>query len=483
MTLILRRIWRREILYVALAAMEVCWFSSWLTLLLGSATSSSWSAYAGLLLFATYLTRFMHARAIKLSLQRSVTAVTAILSSLLLLRVVVYASYGWSDWSWIGAFGWELSNVMQHISPPLFVFAASLYLWFRGISLAQRDIGVDSVGFSFRVGIVAFVWLFLVQIAVPSPRYPALVMAYFTLGLVAVGLARIEGVSQSRIGVRSPFNVSWMGILVGSVAGLLAVSGTVAWLLSWRNLSRLAGFLRPLWTVLGRLTSPIAAVLAWVLQYVLNLLIRLLSGFFSYLGGEQGLSPETGVRLEQLQQGQQTQGIILFVLQVLKWGLLAFVLALMLAVIAFSVDRLRRARDDDGALQQATWESRLPESRADDNANGWQRLWDALQEQLARLRGDDYSLVSVRRIYASLQRLAAASGYPRPEAATPYEYMTTLTRGFQESEREIRLITEAYVRTHYGQRSFPPEYVQEVRDAWLAIRARKEQGADAAESV
>ncbi len=63
---------------------------------------------------------------------------------------------------------------------------------------------------------------------------------------------------------------------------------------------------------------------------------------------------------------------------------------------------------------------------------------------------------------------------------TPYEYITTLTRGFQENEREVRLITEAYVRTHYGQRSFPPEYVQEVREAWLAIRARQEERAGSA---
>lgn len=480
MMLLLRRIWRREILYLALATMEVCWFWSWLALLLSQATFASWLSCAGLLLFATYLTRFMHTRAIKLGLQRAVTAIIAIPTSLLLLRTVVYADLAWSDWTWLGAFGWELSNVMQHISAPLLVFAAALYLWFRGISLAQRDIGVDSVGFSFRVGIAAFVWLFLVQITVPAVRYPTLVLLYFMLGLLAVGLARIEGVSQSRIGVRSPFNASWMAILLGSVAALLATCVGVAWIFSWQNLSRVVQLLRPLWTALGRLTSPIATVLAWLLQQMLDLLIRLFSGLFSYLGGEQGLVPEAGVRLEQFQQTQQAGGIVLFVLQVLKWGLLAFVLALVLVIIALSVDRLRHAGGDEGASQQATWESRRSQSPASENTHGWQRLWDGLQEQLARLFGDDYSLVSVRRIYASLQRLAASSGYPRSDAATPYEYMATLTRGFQGSEREIRLITEAYVRTHYGQRSFPPEYVQEVRDAWLAVRARQEQGAESA---
>ena len=480
MMVFLRRYWRREVLYIALAAMEVCWFWSWLTLLIGPDGSRSWPLYAGFLLAAAYLTRFMHARSIPLNLQRAVTAVAAILSSLLLLRLVVYPGYAASDWSWVGAFGRELSNVAQRISPPLVVFAAGLYLWFRGISLAQRDIGVDSVGFSFRAGIAAFFWLFLVQVAMPSPRYPTLAVIYFALGLLAVGLARVEGVSQSRIGVRSPFDASWMGILLSSVAAVLGASALFGWFLSWRNLSRIVQSLRPVWVLLGRLTSPLTTILAWLLQHLLDLLIRLFSGLFSFLGGEQGPLAETAVRLEQFQQSQQTQGIALFVLQLLKWGLLVFVLGVVVALIAFSVDRLRHARDEGGAEQQATWESRRPESTAGDSSTGWQRLWDALQMQLARLRGEDYSLISIRRIYASLQRMAAATGHPRPEAFTPYEYMLTLTRAFEQSEGEIRLITEAYVRTHYGERSFPPEYVQKVRDAWLTIRARQEQVADPA---
>jgi len=297
---LLRRYWRREILYANLAAMEVCWFWSWLMFLLGPDIASSWPAYAGLLLLAASLTRYMHARETPLNRQRVVTAVLASLCSLFLLRLVVYADYAWGDWSWVGAFGWELGNVMQRISPPLVVFAAGLYLRFRGISLAQRDIGVDSVGFSFRVGIAAFVWLFLAQIAVPSPRYPALAVLYFMLGLLAVGLARIEEVSQSRIGVRSPFSASWMGILVASISALLGASAGIAWLLSWHNLSRLAQFIHPLGNLLARLASPLATVVAWLLEHILDLLIRLFSRIFSYLGGEQGPFSETGVRLDGL---------------------------------------------------------------------------------------------------------------------------------------------------------------------------------------
>jgi hypothetical protein len=95
--------------------------------------------------------------------------------------------------------------------------------------------------------------------------------------------------------------------------------------------------------------------------------------------------------------------------------------------------------------------------------------------RLARLRGEEYSLVSIRKTYASLARLAAAAGYPRQDAETPYEYISALQQAFPANEAEIHLITSAYVRVHYGERSFSPEYVQRVRDAWLKIRERQQQ--------
>jgi hypothetical protein len=99
----------------------------------------------------------------------------------------------------------------------------------------------------------------------------------------------------------------------------------------------------------------------------------------------------------------------------------------------------------------------------------WKQLRESLLAQLARLRGDEYSLISIRKTYASLVRLASASGFPREQSQTPYEYVCALLQAFPENAPEIRLITEAYVRVHYGERSFPPHYVQRVREAWLSI--------------
>jgi hypothetical protein len=474
----LRAQWRKELLYLTLALMENCWFYAWLTFLLGDSLGRSlpFATTLSVLLLAMYLTRLLHARQTPLLIQRSVTLLLTVLSSLLLLRLHVYGGDRILDLSWLGSFLWEATNIMQRISPGLILFCAGLYLWVRGIALAQRDMGVESVGFSFRLGIIAFVWLFLIQIFAPGPDAMYLTFVYFFTGLVAVGLARIESVSQSNLGIRSPFNASWLGILAASTLAVSALSVSAAVLFSLRSVAAIVGAIHPVITLLGKVLSPLWIALAWLLDLIINFLIRILSGLF----GEQSQEPTALTRLteelQQFQQSQPVQGALRIVLQIMKWSFLGVVFLGALAIVAFSINRVRRALQEESAEQQAVWESgRTTEDAQGATTGYWHRLRDELQARLARLRGEDYSLATIRQIYVSLVRLATACGFPRREAQTPYEYTSTLHQAFAGCEEQVQLITEAYVRVHYGERSFPAAYVQRIRDAWLAIRAHQEQ--------
>ncbi len=468
----MRTQWRRELLYPILALMETCWFYAWLTFLVGGGLSRSLPLVTMLsvLLLATYLTRFLHARKTTLWVQRSLTLVLAVLSSLLLLRLHIYVSYGISDLSWLGSFLWEAGNIMQRISPELVLFCAGLYLWARGIALAQRNLDVESVGFSFRLGIAAFVWLFLLRIFSPGGDVLHLVFGFFFLGLVAVGLARVESVSQSRLGIRSPFNASWLAILASSTVAMAAISVAAARLFSLRNIAAVLNAVKPVFALLGRLAAPLWLVLAAVLELFLTFLIRLFSGLFGERSEDITALQRMAEELQQFQQGQPAQGLLQTLLQVIKWAALGLAFVGVLALVASTISRVRRALDE-GAEQEAVWESvAATEGTGNATHSYWQRLQDELEALLARVRGEDYSLVSIRKVYASLVRLATASGFPRRAAETPYEYTSTLHRAFAGCEAQVQLITEAYVRAHYGERSFPPDYVQRVRDAWLSIR-------------
>lgn len=474
--------WRKEMLYLSLAAMESCWFYPWLAFFMGTSDLAARVPFAAILctvLLAMYLTRFLSKTAISLPAQRIVIITLALLSALLLLRLYVYVDYGVTDLAWLSRFVWQLGNFLQRIHVSFILFLTGLYLWWRGIQLAQRDLGVQSVSLSFRVGIIAFLWLFLLGIFGSRIDATPFAFAYFLLGLIALGLARVEEVSQSRLGIRSPFNASWMGILTGSALLVSALSVLAAGLFSLRNIAAALDRLHPVITLLAKLASPVLVAIAWLLQLILTSLIRLFRPILGHWleSSPIGDIPEELQQFQQLQQAEVAQGIAQFIFQLIKWGFLGLVFVSALAVLAFSIGHVRRARQA-GRLgeHESVWETGgAAKDVRDALGSRWQRWREDLQARLARLRGEEYSLVSIRQIYASLVKLAAASGLPRHEAETPYEYIATLHKAFPDNAEEVQLITNAYVCAHYGEQAFRPEYVQRVRDAWLTIRTRQEQ--------
>ena len=476
----LRQHWRRELLQVGLAAMESCWLYPWLAFVLHSdrlAQRVPFHAVLATYLVAMYLTRILNRRTISLLAQRVVTLAIALLGAFLLVKLYAYPHYRLNDVLWLRRFAREVSDIMLQIPPAMPILFAGLGLWWRGISTAQRDVGVDSAGFSLRVGIIAFLWLFLVGLlGRPIDAIPY-AFAYFFLGLIVMGLARIEDISTSDVGIRSPFNVSWMGILAGAALVVTILSLLAVSLLSFRNIAAFLVLLRPAIAVLARITYPLQAVLAWLLEFVLTSLIRLFGRAFGAEGPDVTGLIRITEQLQELQQTRPIQGTMRWILQALKWSGIAVLFVGSLAALALSISRIvRDSQAGRSAEHESVFRAEAASGEAKDAVKSrWQEWYEALQAGLARLRGQEYALDSIRQIYASLVKLAAASGLPRHAAETPYEYLATLRRAFPESEEDLQLITEAYVRVHYGQRAFRRAYVQKVREAWLAIRARQEQ--------
>jgi hypothetical protein len=471
--------WRRELLYLGLAAMECCWLYPWQTLFLGYRGRTQRIPMVGLLaimMLALYLTRLFNQSSVSLGVQRTVTLVIALSSTLLLLKLRVYSNYAVTDLSWLSRLAREMADILQRVPVSLIVLLIGLYLWWRGIEIAQKSLSLESVGFSFRLGIIAFLWLYLARVlffAADALPYPLL---YFLVGLIAVGLARVEEVSQSRAGIRSPFNGAWMGILGGSALVVSALSLIAVNLFSFRNIAALLTALRPLAQWIALVTRPLQALVAWLLQLILRFFI---DAFSRFLGSSESPESSTWGELDELlqewqQRPAQSPPLIWTIIQ---WTAIGLGFLLLLALLALSIGRVRRAlQESRSAEHESVWDAESAAKDIRDTVGDrWKRWREELLARLARLRGEEYSLASIRKTYASLARLAAASGYPRQDAETPYEYISALQRAFPASEAEIQLITNAYVRVHYGERSFSPEYVQQVRDAWLKIRERQEE--------
>ena len=473
--------WRREMLHLGLATMEVCWLLPWLSMLTGDASHTAqhiwFAALLATLLLALYVTRALSRASIPLNLQRVLTPVIALASSLTMVRTIEYSNHSVGNLSWLNQFGREVGNILQHIPLSLIIFFVGLYLWWRGISLAQRKLDAASVGFSFRLGIVAFLWLYLVAVFGLQVDATLYVLAHFFVSFVALGLARIEGLSNTRKSIVSPFRASWLGLLSGSALVICTLGLLATKLLSLQNIATVLAQLHPLVLLLKTITRPLLLALAWLLELILNLVIRVLGP--AWASQDLTALDQYAEQLRAFQHIRQTHpsGTLSMIFYVIQWGVVGSIAVGTLLLLALSINRRWRALQAGRTGEHASaWEGKGAGREIRNTLDArLHKLREALLSQLARWRAAQYSLTSVRRIYASLVRLATAAGCPRPESETPYEYAAALRKTFPGSTAEIVLITDAYVRAHYGEISFHPEYVQRVRDAWLTFRARQEQ--------
>jgi hypothetical protein len=355
----------------------------------------------------------------------------------------------------------------------ILVIVLVLYLWWRGISLGQQSLTFEKVGFYFRLGIVAFIWYLFITFFGPDQEVTVLVFVYFFFGLISVALARIEEVSRLKGGVRSPFNAYWLGVLVLATLIVLLIGLLASSIFSLQNAYHVLGWLRPLEPVLEAAFYFVFAILGYLLQPLVEALILILSERFAELGlSELFILQETP---EELQAAQASPPGYL---GILRACITVSILLAALIVVARSLQRWRARQQGQGdELRESLWSSgSIAQGLLGSVRDGWDRLGD-LAGMVRRfgLGRDLYSVISIKKIYASLVRLAEVRGYPRPVAQTPYEYLDTLYRGFPGSETEVVAITEAYVGVHYGELPHSADDLRRIRECWARVRWRDEQ--------
>ncbi|MFC2006972.1 DUF4129 domain-containing protein, partial [Chloroflexota bacterium] len=77
---------------------------------------------------------------------------------------------------------------------------------------------------------------------------------------------------------------------------------------------------------------------------------------------------------------------------------------------------------------------------------------------------------SVRQIYLQLLLWASKSGWPRHFSQTPYEYLYVLHDLLPQSQPELRILTEGYVRARYSSWLPTEGELQYLKDSWNQLR-------------
>ena len=462
--------WRQEILYALLLVMEVCWLAPAVAIVSSLAARQPLPAWA---IFALYLAAFWSGRLIHhLQLDAARSKVLAIYLCaaciLVFLKLLHYGAYSWLSVDWLARLGADLASSLRHLPPAAVTVAVGLVAWWRGLGLSGRPATLGLVVARFQAGLVAFVVVLVLATQVPRVDVSLPVFGYFAGGLLAMAIARVEGIAGGR---GQPADRFWLGVLALAV-GLVLVLGSaivVALVSSGSLVAGVFAVLSPILEMLGALFLLLLTPFGYLAEWLVNLLRPLTAGVRPLLP----VLPTPGPELEQ-GQGQVVQ--LPMPLQGLfhAAALVAF-LALAVWLISSALSRRRdyMAGDLDEIRESVGGLGSLWNDARAAAASLWARLTARARQRtiLPGLSlGQEVASLSIRQIYARLLLLAARLGAPRRPEQTPYEYLGDLGRLFPTARDDLTVVTEKYVRARYSPEAPTSEDVRSVREAWNRFR-------------
>lgn len=458
---------RRELVFVALGTMDICvivpLFAALLSPIIPVRPLAVVTVFLGALLAVHYLARLALHLPLHPTLRSGLLGLGMLVSGLLVVHQLLHAEMRLLGSAWLLD---VFSDLQQNIgSHDVLVFLLVLFLWWRGLVLAQRRLDSESVAFRFRLGLVLLaLTLVLAGSILPWP-YHYLVFVFFFAGLLGIALARAEEVGQRYGGSQSPFGLGWLVTLVAAALAVLLLAGGLATLLTGESIALL---LVPALQVLRLILIGLVYVMALIAQIVITPLLALFRqheiGRFLEEFARKMTPPEAFEMETQSRESPFTAEQLALVQAI---GIIGGVLLLLL-LVALSLRRLRAQagrRRDEG--RESVWEGvHLRHGLRDLLRRGRHRL-----DEAANALGRFFAARTIRRIYAHVSALAAERGYPRAAYETPYEYLPALEHAFPDNREDVARVTEAYIAVHYGEVPERPEDLMVVRAAWQRIRS------------
>jgi hypothetical protein len=347
------------------------------------------------------------------------------------------------------------------------VFRASLgsivavVLWLRGGHLGAVDAPVESLDTSFKIGLLAMALSAVVDIFHPADLEVYLLMfVFFASGIIGLAVGHISPASLQAVQDRA-----WIRV-IGGVAGFVVVAGMLFSLLQKSTLTWLSG---PLGFILNGIGIVIFYIFIVPIAFILNFLVGLVFNLLRAIAGEPQEEPilldGIGGTLNALQEGNAEEPVAAFLLEILKWGGLAVIVAVALLILARAFQRRQRWRQrEDENIRESVIEDADP---AYDLAK---LLYGILPSRLRRRRerkeglrlpDDDQAIIDVFRIYFGMLVHAEKKGHPRPPSETPTEYQKTLETLLPVDL--VRMATFAFIRACYGHHPATTDQITEMR--------------------
>ncbi len=396
-------------------------------------------------------------------------------------------------WSWLYELGYVLTHWgMQEIPPQVLTVLLLTSLWINGMGDTVRAMTHDDVWAALVRSVGALVLFVIIMSVANQPLPPQLfylIVLLFGAGMLAlalsslkitVGLDRALGLGQRRIAATPVVSRYWLGSVLLTVFGLLAVGLLIAILLAPEQLALLLDAAATLLRWVGWLLGQVLLVISYVLFLVIYFFARLLEPLMERLLDRMAESPlaEMLNQMEQTEQMEQVAEGTAALPDSYRWLGLAVVVAVILLAFALAVRRLRTtATATEDEIRESILTVDLLQEQLGDLWNRWFKRGRSPRDPFLSLVGESAARQQIRALYQQLLAGAAALGGARTPAETPVEYQQQLPRTWDEpltpdEAAALATLTAAYHQARYAPDAPDSEQVAGARAAWEQLRRR-----------
>ncbi len=321
-------------------------------------------------------------------------------------------------------------------------------LYYRTLLTVRAPIGVTGIARRFLVGLIVFAWVIVFMEQRTGTIPWSTLLAFSVFALLGFTLSRthelnlIPGVSPL------PVTPRWAWTMLGIIGAVLVI-GVVLQALSVDILLQAGVLLRPLWRVLSFVFALIGAGMAILLSPLAAFLSQYIEADFPTTSPVPTEGEPPPSLSEQFTPGNEIAWLYLFI------GIAGAVFIIWIFNQTYRRFNQRRI----GMFAPAAYEQ----------SNG-KVAWFPFQfaNPFARRRAD-FGIETVRDLYKNLLVFGENHGIVRANDDTPYEYLAPLEDKYPLARDDFRLLTEAYVATHYGEQQFTRGEIERLQAAWRRI--------------
>lgn len=468
----------RTIAVLAHIAMEVSWISLWFNLLINPENrvtdQRAFIVLGAVALSVYFVIAQMNAIGLNLTVSRIVLSFLLLICTIAGL-VTLQKTNGMASPAEILRRLIVSLKVSNFIPDALLSIFATLFVCWRAVSLAGRQLGPGLAVGGFRTGIVMFLTYGLLQLNRKIEPGGAFYVFLFS-GLLAMSLSRIASIGHFRGGQQIRYNWRWfLGILflILMMTGLAMLVGNfsnerrldfIIWVFSWLGY----GFVLLISPLLWFFVQGVY----WVFEHlnlgkIIDALVSAYQVIISFF--------ESALAVIRKWITHFQDNPILEIFSLIERSRPFLLLGGILIVILILVLAMKRYRSPQFELRDEDYQTLLDQQ---DLLNmikaalrkGLDRIMEGLEDvfQLQTVRRL-LAAARIRRIYARLMNLSARLDHPRPSSHTPNEFLGTLEKLFPAFISELKLITYVYIKVRYGELPEPSEEMEAVEKAWKRI--------------